>query len=100
MGARLRNRVAFRQQKVGCGRGPDWFPISIARRFRADDCTPMRRFGVGLQPAHHHVGRRGAVRRRIGTSHVVTMSAPTLDFWLEFGSTYSYPAAMRIARLS
>jgi 2-hydroxychromene-2-carboxylate isomerase len=24
------------------------------------------------------------------------MAAPTLDFWFEFGSTYSYPAAMRI----
>jgi len=27
------------------------------------------------------------------------MDAP-LDFWFEFGSTYSYPAAMRIARLA
>jgi 2-hydroxychromene-2-carboxylate isomerase len=26
--------------------------------------------------------------------------APVLDFWLEFGSTYSYPAAMRIAPLA
>jgi len=25
------------------------------------------------------------------------MSAPKLDFWFEFASTYSYPAAMRIA---
>ncbi len=25
---------------------------------------------------------------------------PTLDFWFEFASTYSYPAAMRIARLA
>lgn len=25
---------------------------------------------------------------------------PTLDFWLEFASTYSYPAAMRIAALA
>jgi 2-hydroxychromene-2-carboxylate isomerase len=25
---------------------------------------------------------------------------PALDFWLEFGSTYSYPAAMRIANLA
>jgi 2-hydroxychromene-2-carboxylate isomerase len=25
---------------------------------------------------------------------------PTLDFWLEFGSTYSYPAAMRIGALA
>ena len=25
---------------------------------------------------------------------------PTLDFWLEFASTYSYPAAMRIAPLA
>jgi 2-hydroxychromene-2-carboxylate isomerase len=28
------------------------------------------------------------------------MAAPTLDFWLEFGSTYSYPAAMRIGALA
>jgi len=28
------------------------------------------------------------------------MIAPSLDFWLEFGSTYSYPAAMRIAELA
>ena len=26
--------------------------------------------------------------------------APTLDFWFEFASTYSYPAAMRIAALA
>ena len=26
--------------------------------------------------------------------------APTLDFWFEFASTYSYPAAMRIAPLA
>jgi 2-hydroxychromene-2-carboxylate isomerase len=28
------------------------------------------------------------------------MSSPTLDFWFEFASTYSYPAAMRIAPLA
>lgn len=28
------------------------------------------------------------------------MSDPVLDFWLEFGSTYSYPAAMRIGPLA
>jgi len=28
------------------------------------------------------------------------MPAPTLDFWFEFASTYSYPAAMRIAALA
>jgi 2-hydroxychromene-2-carboxylate isomerase len=28
------------------------------------------------------------------------MAAPTLDFWFEFASTYSYPAAMRIAPLA
>src|SRR3954462_15973400 len=28
------------------------------------------------------------------------MTARTLDFWLEFASTYSYPAAMRIAPLA
>ena len=28
------------------------------------------------------------------------MIEPVLDFWLEFGSTYSYPAAMRIAPLA
>jgi 2-hydroxychromene-2-carboxylate isomerase len=28
------------------------------------------------------------------------MAAPTLDFWFEFGSTYSYPAAMRIGALA
>jgi 2-hydroxychromene-2-carboxylate isomerase len=27
-------------------------------------------------------------------------NAPTLDFWFEFASTYSYPAAMRIAPLA
>ena len=25
---------------------------------------------------------------------------PTLDFWYEFASTYSYPAAMRVARVA
>jgi 2-hydroxychromene-2-carboxylate isomerase len=28
------------------------------------------------------------------------MPTPSIDFWLEFGSTYSYPAAMRIADLA
>ena len=28
------------------------------------------------------------------------MAAPTLDFWFEFASTYSYPAAMRIGLLA
>src|ERR1700722_14825369 len=28
------------------------------------------------------------------------MSRPTLDFYLEFASTYSYPAAMRIGSLA
>lgn len=28
------------------------------------------------------------------------MSAPRLEFWFEFASTYSYPAAMRIRRLA
>jgi 2-hydroxychromene-2-carboxylate isomerase len=28
------------------------------------------------------------------------MAAPTLDFWFEFSSTYSYPAAMRIGALA
>jgi len=28
------------------------------------------------------------------------MPGPTLDFWFEFASTYSYPAAMRIERLA
>jgi 2-hydroxychromene-2-carboxylate isomerase len=28
------------------------------------------------------------------------MSAPSLDFWFEFASTYSYPAAMRIGALA
>jgi len=29
-----------------------------------------------------------------------TVQPPAIDFWLEFGSTYSYPAAMRIAPLA
>ncbi|HET7167365.1 MAG TPA: DsbA family protein, partial [Pseudolabrys sp.] len=28
------------------------------------------------------------------------MAKPTLDFWFEFASTYSYPAAMRISPLA
>ena len=28
------------------------------------------------------------------------MAAPTLDFWFEFASTYSYPAAMRVTPLA
>jgi 2-hydroxychromene-2-carboxylate isomerase len=28
------------------------------------------------------------------------MNPPTLDFWFDFASTYSYPAAMRIRRLA
>ncbi|MES1155659.1 MAG: DsbA family protein, partial [Pseudorhodoplanes sp.] len=28
------------------------------------------------------------------------MPAPSLDFWFEFASTYSYPAAMRIRALA
>jgi hypothetical protein len=27
-------------------------------------------------------------------------SLPAMDFWYEFASTYSYPAAMRIERLA
>jgi 2-hydroxychromene-2-carboxylate isomerase len=30
----------------------------------------------------------------------MNMPGPTLDFWFEFESTYSYPAAMRIERLA
>jgi 2-hydroxychromene-2-carboxylate isomerase len=30
----------------------------------------------------------------------MTLPAPVLDFWFEFASTYSYPAAMRIAPLA
>ena len=32
--------------------------------------------------------------------YIATMAVPTLDFWFEFASTYSYPAAMRIAPLA
>jgi 2-hydroxychromene-2-carboxylate isomerase len=28
------------------------------------------------------------------------MAAPVLDFWFDFASTYSYPAAMRIRPLA
>jgi len=28
------------------------------------------------------------------------MPAPVLDFWFEFASTYSYPAALRIRALA
>jgi 2-hydroxychromene-2-carboxylate isomerase len=28
------------------------------------------------------------------------MGAPALEFWFEFASTYSYPAAMRIERVA
>jgi len=28
------------------------------------------------------------------------MAKPSLDFWFDFASTYSYPAAMRIASLA
>jgi 2-hydroxychromene-2-carboxylate isomerase len=28
------------------------------------------------------------------------MTRPTLEFWYEFGSTYSYPAAMRVERVA
>jgi 2-hydroxychromene-2-carboxylate isomerase len=28
------------------------------------------------------------------------MAKPVIEFWYEFASTYSYPAAMRIARLA
>ena len=31
---------------------------------------------------------------------MVGAMAPTIDFWFEFGSTYSYPAAMRIGPLA
>jgi 2-hydroxychromene-2-carboxylate isomerase len=44
-------------------------------------------------------------RRAVKLNHLVTipsekMSAPVLDFWFEFASTYSYPAAMRIGALA
>jgi 2-hydroxychromene-2-carboxylate isomerase len=32
--------------------------------------------------------------------YIAAMAMPTLDFWFEFASTYSYPAAMRIAALA
>ena len=32
--------------------------------------------------------------------YIAVMATPTLDFWFEFASTYSYPAAMRIAPLA
>ena len=32
--------------------------------------------------------------------YIAVMARPTLDFWFEFASTYSYPAAMRITPLA
>jgi 2-hydroxychromene-2-carboxylate isomerase len=32
--------------------------------------------------------------------YIAAMAKPSLDFWFEFASTYSYPAAMRIAPLA
>ena len=44
----------------------------------------------------------GSARVRSPSGMTATWSGrmPTLDFWLEFASTYSYPAAMRIAPLA
>jgi 2-hydroxychromene-2-carboxylate isomerase len=40
-----------------------------------------------------------ATRPKLGYIAAMT-TAPTLDFWFEFASTYSYPAAMRIGGLA
>ena len=35
-----------------------------------------------------------------GPSECADMTKPIIDFWFEFASTYSYPAAMRVERLA
>ena len=42
----------------------------------------------------HDIGNHGFPRQ------VDTVAQPILDFWFEFASTYSYPAAMRIAAVT
>jgi 2-hydroxychromene-2-carboxylate isomerase len=37
---------------------------------------------------------------RLSPAPETSMSAPILEFWHEFASTYSYPAAMRVERLA
>jgi len=44
--------------------------------------------------------RGGAVMTAKRSARHSRDMAPTLDFWFEFASTYSYPAAMRIAPLA
>ena len=36
----------------------------------------------------------------ISTLNVSTLNMPAIDFWFDFASTYSYPAARRIAPLA
>ena len=45
-----------------------------------------------------HICLASTFRRPLHYDH--PMAAPALDFWLEFASTYSYPAAMRIRALA
>jgi 2-hydroxychromene-2-carboxylate isomerase len=40
------------------------------------------------------------LERQAGRGYNATMPQPRLDFWFEFASTYSYPAAMRIGALA
>jgi 2-hydroxychromene-2-carboxylate isomerase len=45
-------------------------------------------------------GAARACELRNRDTSIVRMSAPVVDFWFDFASTYSYPAAMRIAPLA
>src|SRR5262249_28725079 len=55
-----------------------------------------RRF-INARLAETLENRKAAAHQR---GYIAAMPAPTLDFWFEFASTYSYPAAMRIAQLA
>src|SRR4051794_30007865 len=54
----------------------------------------MGRFLYALPCGFHLAGARGKVRGLQGGA------MPSAEFWYEFASTYSYPAALRVAALA
>ena len=53
-----------------------------------------------MRLAAHALPDRPALRRRLRRASIEPMTDPVLDFWFDFASTYSYPAAARIRPLA
>src|SRR4029079_7256362 len=59
----------------------------------------MREINCAACPSRSPPSRKGISHRLLGEGGQPSPAMAEMDFWYEFGSTYSYPAAMRIERL-